>query len=319
MAENQSISIDNVEFLKWINDLDLRFLFYTTLIILPVSLFFNSMAIFIFLDKKFKKSTNWIHHVTLNTINNVLAILIFAIYFTQSINKDILLYSSLTCKLASFGLRVLMQQSSWIYVILVTERLLCVTHPAEYKSFKNKKLTLIIGVGVVFILICFLNTPNLLLNLEATPTNISASAKLGVCTGDDKLLKIRDMMVIVFRMGVPFMLTIALNTVLIIKLRVSRKSLRIRDRFMMNEYRFAFSIIVLNFLFIITLIPAIIALIYSNVVVDVRQIAIANFMRHVAQLIAGYNYFFNFFINFKTNALFRKEFFRLVNKFGKFF
>ena len=308
MSNNQTQNNSDVEFLKWIYDLDMKFQYYSSLTVAPICFFFNSLAIIVFLSKKLK-NTNWIQNIILNLTNNMVLVNIFIIFYTKSINKDILVYSNLHCKLLSFSIRVLVQQSSWIYVILAAERLLCVTYPNEYKSFKNKRLALVLVVGIVLALICILNIPNLFFNIETTTQqSISANQTLSslACTSDALIGKIRNYVVIAFRMVIPFMLTMILNMILVVRLKNKRKTAK------KSEDKFAFSIIVLNLLFIITLIPAIVAMIYSNVVSNTRQIAIANFMLHVSQVISSYNYGFNFFINLKTNILFRKQFLKFV-------
>ena len=80
---------------------------------------------------------------------------------------------------------------------------------------------------------------------------------------------------------------------------------------MLREFKFAISLIVLNLLFILTLIPAIVALVYSNIVTNTPEMV--NFVRHLSQLISRYNYCFNFFINLITNAMFRREFIKIFN------
>lgn len=246
---------------------------------------------------------------------------IFAIYYTQSTGKDVLLTSIYACTILSFLARLLAQHSSWIYVILVSERLVCVMYPVEYKIFRYKKVIIAVVVSIVFLFLCGLDSPNLLLYLAATKTNSSANQTL-VCTGDALVIRIRDAVVIAFRMVIPFILTILLNIVLVFKLVKIKNQIRSKDSYMLREYRFAFSIIALNVLFILTLLPNLVALIYLNLaqydqanLAYTRQVAVANFMLYVGQYISAYNYSFNFFINLKANSMFRKEFFRLIKMF----
>ena len=118
-------------------------------------------------------------------------------------------------------------------------------------------------------------------------------------------------MVILFRMILSFILTLILNIVLIVKFIRVKKMLTNRDVFKLREFKFAISLIVLNLLFILTLIPAIVALVYSNIVTNTPEMV--NFVRHLSQLISSYNYCFNFFINLITNAMFRREFIKIFN------
>ena len=310
------------EFMLWMRSLNINFLYYSTVIILPFGLFFNTLSIVIFLRPRFKKTTNGFNNIIINTINNLLLMVIFAIYYTQSTGKDVLLTSIYACTILSFLARLLAQHSSWIYVILVSERLVCVMYPVEYKIFKYKKVIIAVVVSIVFLFLCGLDSPNLLLYLAATKTNGSANQTL-VCTGDALVIRIRDAVVIAFRMVIPFILTILLNIVLVFKLVKIKNQIRSKDSYMLREYRFAFSIIALNVLFILTLLPNLVALIYLNLaqydqanLAYTRQVAVANFMLYVGQYISAYNYSFNFFINLKANSMFRKEFFRLIKMFA---
>jgi hypothetical protein len=198
-------------------------------------------------------------------------------------------------------------------------------YPVEYKIFKYKKLIIAVVVSIVFLFLCGLDSPNLLLYLATTQTNSSANQTLStmVCTGDALIIRIRDAVVIAFRMVIPFILTILLNIVLVFKLVKIKTQIRSKDSYMLIEYRFAFSIIALNVLFILTLLPNLVALIYLNLaqydqanLAHTRQVAVANLMLYVGQYISAYNYSFNFFINLRANGVFRKEFFRLIKMFA---
>ena len=313
------------EFMLWMRSLNINFLYYSTVIILPFGLFFNTLSTIIFLRPRFKKTTNGFNNIIINTVNNLLLMVIFAIYYTQSTGKDVLLTSIYACTILSFLARLLAQHSSWIYVILVSERLVCVMYPVEYKIFKYKKLIIAVVVSIVFLFLCGLDSPNLLLYLATTQTNSSANQTLStmVCTGDALIIRIRDAVVIAFRMVIPFILTILLNIVLVFKLVKIKTQIRSKDSYMLIEYRFAFSIIALNVLFILTLLPNLVALIYLNLaqydqanLAHTRQVAVANLMLYVGQYISAYNYSFNFFINLRANGVFRKEFFRLIKMFA---
>lgn len=300
------------ELITWIKSLNLSFLYYSTLTLVPISFFFNILAILVFLRKIFKNNTNGFQNITLNLVNNMILIFVFLSYYTQSVGNDIRLTSNFACKLVSFILRSLVQLSSWIYVLIVAERVVCVTYPLQYRIFNKKRIVITSVVVTAFLILSILNSPNLLLNLVETPTNSSGNQTSisVICTGDGLVLKIRDIVVIIFRMIIPFILTLLLNIVLIVKLVKVKKNIRKGDSFMMREYKFAFSIIVLNVLFILTLIPNIVALIYSNLAPNAPEIA--TFMRQLSQLIASYNYCFNFFINLITNNMFRKELFKIM-------
>ena len=297
------------ELITWIKSLNLSFLYYSTLTLVPISFFFNILSILVFLRKTFKNNTNGFQNITLNLINNMILIFVFLSYYTQSVGNDIRLTSNYACKLVSFIVRSLVQLSSWIYVLIVAE---CVNYPLQYRNYNKKRIVITSVVLTAFLLLSILNSPNLLLNLVETPTKRSGNETSNrvMCTGDGLVLKIRDIVVIIFRMIIPFILTLLLNIVLIAKLKKVKNNLIKGDSFMMREYRFAFSIIVSNVLFILTLIPTIVALMYSNFGSNAPEIA--TFMRHLSQLIASYNYCFNFFINLITNLMFRKEFFKIM-------
>ena len=309
MPKNSEYIID-AEVLKSFNT---NILYNLTVIILPVSLFFNTLTILVFLRKQFKNSTNGFQNITLNIVNNLVLIFIFVIYYTKSKGNDIRSHSTFVCQSLSFIVRALVQLSSWIYVITVSERLIWISYPLEYRRFKYKKEALTLAVLLAFFFLCGLNSPNFWLKLVVTQTNSSANQTLNgmVCTGDAQVIEIRDTVVILFRMILPFILTLLLNIVLIVKLIRVKKMLTNRDTFMLRECKFALTLIVLNVLFILTLIPTIIALIYSNMMTNIPEMV--NFVRHLSQLISSYNYCFNFFINLITNAMFRREFIKIFN------
>ena len=319
MSNNQTISSD-AEFIKWLNGLNLNFLFYSSVSLIPIGLIFNTISIMVFSREKFSKTTNGFHNIILSIVNNLLLAFVFVPYYTQSISKDILLTTNFNCQFFSYIPRVFSQHSSWIYVVLVIERLFCVTHPNEYRIFKQKKKIIALVVCILFLLMCVLNIPNLLFRIENTLTNSgNLTINVSICTSDGLIVRIRDMEVICFRLALPFGLTFVLNLVLIFKMKKFKKQMTSRDSFMVRECRFAVSIIALNVMFLVTLLPVISTIAYLNLVgydkassFYTRQVAIGNFIFYVAQSVSSYNYSFTFFVNLKTNIMFRNELFKLL-------
>jgi hypothetical protein len=160
-----------------------------------------------------------------------------------------------------------------------------------------------------------LNTPNLLYYVDAIPTNGSNSKiKNFYCTATKKVNLARDIIVLFFRYFLPIILTIFFNSFLIYKLIRVRKKFRTKAS-LRREYAFSFSIMALNFLFVLTLTPNLMMLIYVNTIQYElatlrysKKVVESLFYYSLAALISTFNFCFNILVNLGFNKLFRSEF-----------
>lgn len=313
-------SSSDLAYIAWIAKLNNDYLYYSTITIIPFAFFFNTLTILVFLTKKFRETTYALQNILLNLITNILLVFSFLIYFSKTTGKDITFGLNSYCAFFSFMSRFLAQYVSWIYVTLVLETLLSVTHPIKYKNAKHKKTLVGCFLFGIMVILGVLNTPNLMLKysgFDNTKYNFGFNTDI-VCTGDTLLIRMRDLVIIMFRMVLPFILSLVFNILLIRKLiKFKKQFVKTKNSTIKKEYKFAITTIILNFLFIATLFPTLVALVYLNInqyeqIGQTKSLANAYFIFFISQSLACYNYSANFFINMITNQTFRLEFLKSI-------
>lgn len=307
--------------LKFIKELTKQANFYSCLIIVPLGLALNVASIAIFKRKPFRKKTIAIYNIIIALVNNVVLILSFLNFFTQSLSKDFILKSNFGCVFFIFTTRVFTQASSWLNVLVTVDRMILVSYPCRF-SLIQKRLTIFIMVFAVFVTISALNVPNLMFKVNKISNfnkNNNKTETFLSCTANDKLVLARDLITIIIRIVIPFVLMIKLNGFLIYKIVKSRRRANhCSSKTQKKDYYFAVSIITLNILFLLTQTPLLICLIllnmfqYSVLYGTSIEVAWANFFYTISLIVSSYNYAFTFLVNLKYNRLFRSEFMKLV-------
>ena len=179
---------------------------------------------------------------------------------------------------------------------------------------KRKFMYLYLILIMLFSMIC--HSSNLLLNIVSTisynpTTNQTTTTKF--CTTNEIIINLRDGLTIIFRSILPFIVMIILNISLIRNLFIMKKKFNM-TRSLSRELNFSFSIIALNVLFLISILPNIVCLILLNIYqygfksqLTSKNLVIINLTFSVSIFFLTYNYVFPFFVNLKFNKLFRKE------------
>ena len=312
---------DDQKFTIYMNDIRIKLLYYSNLTILPVGIILNTVSSFIFLRKKFSNTTMGFYNIIMALVNNALIILGMIAYFSQALGNDYLLISNFSCLFLSYNLRLFSQMSSWLNVFITVDRMVSITYPNKYPFLKNKtKLTLLILM--MFALLGVLNIPNLFYKVDTVISYNSATNKTTItkyCTSSELVVRARDTIILVFRMALPIILMVFMNIYLILKL------LKVRGKFkskrdLTKEYYFALSIFGMNVLYVISLTPNFVSVIYLNTiqydqtaVVGTKKFAVAQFFFAVSVVISTYNIFLVFFVNLAFNKIFRLECLYLFN------
>jgi hypothetical protein len=270
--------------------------------------------------KQFSKYNIGFYNIYIAVNNNIVIILAFLIFYSQSKDDDVQLWSNVACKSINFIFRSLVMYNSWLNVLITVDRLLCIKYPNKYKHIEKRKFIYpILFFLLLGNMIC--NSPSLLLYVVSIQTYNQITNQTLItkkCTSAELAINIRDTLVIIFRILLPFLLMFIFNITIIKNLRRMKNNLNI-TRELNREYNFSFSIIALNMLFIISLLPNVVTLILLNVVqygykaqISSKSYAIINFCFSISILIATYSHVFPFLVNLKFNKLFRKEFYLFI-------
>ena len=297
--------------------------YYSMLTVLPAGFILNIITSLIFSRKKFSTTTMGFYYIIIALVNNILALIVMITYLSPKFGEDFLLVSDLSCVFLTFNVRLFAQMSSWLNVFITVDRMVSITYPSKYPFLKNKKKLTLLMLMLFFVLVA-LNIPNFFFNVETesefnSTTNLTAVTKY--CTSDDLVVRVRDTIVLLFRIALPIFLMVFMNIYLVYKLFKLRGKFRSKSE-LKKEYIFAVSIFAMNVLYTLSLIPSFVAIIFLNLfdydetsLIGTKRQTIVQFYFSLAILISSYSVSFPFFINLAFNKIFRSECVYLVRRF----
>ena len=129
--------------------------------------------------------------------------------------QNVLLISDFSCAALNFTLRVCVQMSSWLHVLLSLDRYLCVAFNQKLAFILNDRKKLSFIFLSLFAFICVINVPNLFFRLSIT-NSTSATSKVQ-CDSTPLINQIRNMVISIFRIVLPIVLQITFSALLIYK------------------------------------------------------------------------------------------------------
>ena len=292
-----------------------KLVYYSTFSVATIGIASNILNIIISSRANLRKKAMGFYNIIIS-IFNILIIVVGSIqYFPTSIGAvNFFLISNFWCVLMTSSSRILIHMVSWLNVMVSLDRTLCVSLSNRLKFIQIRKNMLMFMLAM-FAVVCALNSPNFFFKLEYDVSfNYTSNKTVSInvrCAATKLITNIRDTIAQLIRTVIPIILQIILNTILIYKLIQTKKQVNI-SRSLQKEYKFAFTIIMLNFLFIITQAPLLIFTIYINFIaqqsnIDSKQMAINNFASIVSTLFSTYLFFSLFFVNLIFNKLFQRE------------
>ncbi|CAF0716554.1 unnamed protein product [Brachionus calyciflorus] len=297
---------ESIQIIKSATQASLDLLFYASITLIPIGFVLNLLSLVIFSRKKFRSLRIGIIYRAITIADLVAILFCFLIYFSPTINNDLQIASDISCKLLNLFMRTCAQSSSWINLLLTIDRFLLIKYSSKkFKLFHNETLLPLIIVGI-FIFIAMANSSVLWFNvIERQSFNQTTK----ICMGSQTALFFRDLMAILFRTVLPFILIFILNTILI-KAFVEQKQKVSAQKTMRKEMIFAFSIIIMNSFYFVNLIPIGVSLIFYNIYQnDPVKFSIVTFYSFLAMYITALNNCFPFIINLIFNKIFYREFF----------
>lgn len=290
-------------------------IYFSNLIMVPIGLVLNLITILIYSRKKFKKNTMGLYCCIIAFTDISALIVGFFEFFGLSINNDFNIVSEFSCKLLNYMTRLTFQMSAWLHVFLSLDRLISIKYLSKkLNPFKNRKFICLILV-FLFIINCLLNMPSLYLHLIQTNQNITLFENLTIayetvqCTSlSNVVLILRDSVTILFRIVLPFILTLVINILLIKSLIESKRKIK-TEQSLKREHSFAITLIAMNIFFLINLLPLATTLIILFMIrYDNLKLVGATFAFAIAYYISILNNVMPFCIHLKFNRLFYKEF-----------
>ena len=304
-------------FISNLTSLSDQFAYYSCLTFVNVGYLSNILNIVVCSRKKLRKTSMGFYNITMSIFNILNFVMGYLQYFPETIgNPNLYFVSSLSCALISYILRCVVQMSAWLNVMVSFDRTLCLWHAKNrFKSLKNKTKLFLIVLSLCAV-ICAINLPNAFYNITFQTTLDSATNQTSTetnCAAPSQLIGlVRDTIGQVMRSVLPVILEAILSTLLVYKIIKTRKNLN-SFRPLSREYKFAFTIVMLNVTFLVTQTPLLILTFYvaQQSSATPREMAIAKFAYKVALLFSAYLFSSIFFVNVFFNKQFLKEIYNL--------
>jgi hypothetical protein len=174
---------------------------------------------------------------------------------------------------------------------------------------KSKKVILAIMFAIFIANVAlYYPTTYLRINIVTNETNQTEITK--TCGSTPEIISLINLIRILSRIVVPFILVLVLNSLLIYKLIKRKKNVQANSN-LRRGYNFSKIIAVTCLLFVLSFIPLVTVLIVFNLGVDinssVRTLAVFDLVQGIAQSFTLLNYLSQFLINLKFSSMFREE------------
>ena len=267
--------------------------------------FGNIISIIIFTRKEFIKQPTTIYLIVSNIINLITVFYLPLIVMPEIWSKFI--SGTIGCKIFGGFMVILAEIQSWVYSICSLDR--CITTVAPFKfQLKNKlkfQLILIFICVLILTLLCvpFLNYYTEYKNIELDSVNQT------VCLFPESLELNWVILYFKFEFGLfrivlPFIITISSSLITVYKLCSSKLKLKVRDwNNMAKEIQFARSLIIMDILFVIFRIPTAI-----NTSFQFNMLFMYKFMYSIFSLLGAFHNVFTFLIFVIFNKIYRQLF-----------
>ena len=293
-----------------------QIIFYTCITNVPIGIVSNLLNVAVCMRKKIRKEAMGFYS-PLMSLFNILSLTTgtLQIFPATMGQKDLLLSSDYHCMLLMYFCRVSIHMSSWLNIMLSLDRTISITYPHRFTWHKDRAMLVKIVIGLLLV-ISVLNVPNLIFSVVVVKMPISQNLTLLTRMCSCKYLYvavISDFVSQLIRTALPIVIEFALNIVLIYKLVKSRSNLSFQ-RSLYRDYKFSFTIVMLNLMFFITQTPLLISLIYLNslnyyAAFYSADLFLAYFLNVLATLFASSMFVSLFFVNLAFNKRFTNEFF----------
>ena len=299
--------------------------YYYVLIVCSFGFLTNFMNVQVSLRKEIQKTTMGFYNICLS-ISNVFGLIFvgFIGFFPQSIGANLLVKSDILCKLLPYFSRFFFQLNSWLNVMVSIDRVILMSYE-NVNAYNNRsphlkdksKLFRLISALIVILLV--INVPGLLFYL--TPQTIAqdfVTNKTEIipvqCKSSRLIGLFRDFIGIASRTILPLIIRFILTLILIYKLfslKVNAMTLSLK-----KEYSFTFTIVIINFIFILADTFILITTIFINIYgynqtfvsLISNESAIASFVYVVSVMSTLLFYFvLLFFVNLFVHKRFRRE------------
>lgn len=296
-----------------LNDVNL----YFNLVLIPIGIVANLIAMYIFGKKNLNKKTNIGYMHSLLCLYNIVP-LINSIILTQILpyyKISLPDYSNFACKILNFWRRFAIDLSSIQQVLITVFLYLSVGNPSKFIKLQKWKITSII-IAAIMVFLVLVNVPFLLYEIKSKQElHLSTSnTTVYICYSSVDVFTIAIGISILVRYLVPLIFMLTLNF-FIIRHFYNPKLLFLKENKVKKPKHFLVSIVIINFLFFAFYTPW--AIFYTtiitsnyidhkNIIIEYNNILLV-FLFNLSLTVSYLNYCSPFFVHILFNRLFRSE------------
>ena len=314
------MSYEDENFVSNINYLISQVFTFSYVVVSSIGIIGNFLNLMLCLNQRIAKDSMGYFNILMSICNILFLIAGQINYAPLIVNQDLALTSEYSCKLLHYFARVLAQISAWLNVLAILERIEFFLKQNLFKFATNNNVKTAIYLGLIFFLLVF-NAPNLFFNLSSVSTYVlvnNQTINYTSCTSIKSIILITSSEISTIRIFLPIVLQTCLSVVLIRFLYKNNDKYNnnASPRFT-NEYRYAFTIVILNIVCLFTEIPYMINTIYFGALGVTptyplnpntsRSMAIAMFIYACTFSLSSYMYCSLFFVNIFLNKKIKKE------------
>jgi hypothetical protein len=311
-----SAKIQDGDFISTTNFAISQVNFYSSTLICSIGIVANILNFLLCLNERIQKRIMGIFNLLMSIFNILSLTSILIIYLPPSAgNQDLTLTSDFSCKMLHYFNAVCVQMVAWLNVMVTLERIAFISQLSLAKFVKNKKTLGMVLVGL-FAFNLITNIPTLLFKVINDETN--QTVKYITCTSTSTVVLIDNINASTTRLFLPIILQIVLSIVLIIYLKKNKNKYNNNSSpVFKNEYRCAFTVVILNLIYIVTQIPFMILKIYFSILDIIpnypltagisRSLAIGTLVYFCTMSLSLYMFCSLLFVNIFLNKQIRKE------------
>ena len=289
--------------------------------------------------------------------DNMALLIVFVVYFSRSLDIELVTMSRTTCKLLPYLVRILVQFPSWIHVLITYDRLIFLFY-AKKNMLLSNRTRIALTVAAMMLLIALANFSNILFELRRSEKksykllyeNRSEKVYEEIlerreveCTASVLVVSVRDVTTLMCRVFLPFILITVGNVLLVKKFMEKKDNLRrmsiiheIKTETTSrggsvgrknNNYRttrekqFIKSVIFIDFIFLLTILPlATVGQLdrYGHArPMNPKRLAVIKLTYNICIFVAMIASLSSFLVNFFFNKLFKNELKCLIRKLVK--
>jgi hypothetical protein len=309
--------------------------FYFSVTTLPLAVFLNLLAYFIFGKSSLNNKTNlgFLYRVlSFSAIVSLVIQIVFNILTYMNIN--VFTYSQFNCKFFTFLTITVTHIPSFIQVLIAIELHILVVHPTKTSHFN--RLSYSFAIFFICLVLVGLNSFNFTFSISDDNSGLNSSSSSLTynnssddnnstlseqCETSDIMDLVADAFNILLRALIPFIILFVIDFLTIQCLIESKRKMHTvgitKNGFDRKVSSFAMATIWMNVIFLVMYIPWMVSFFvydgffFTNGWRIDWQVAICILFSTICNCIANLNYFTIFFSNLIFNRLFQKEFRRI--------